>query len=850
MLKLAFNALLGLLLLGAIGIALVAWYVIPDLPGIEQLNDAELQVPLRVYSHDGSLISQFGEKRRDPIEIADVPPLFVQAFLAAEDDRFFAHPGVDWQGILRAVIELIRTGEKTQGGSTITMQVARNFFLTREKTYLRKINEIFLALKIERELTKPQILELYLNKIYLGQRAFGISAAAQVYYGKQPDELTLAQMAMIAGLPKAPSTTNPITSQERARGRRAYVLNRMKDLGYINSSEYTAAMNAPIEVELHSFDAELQAPYVAEMVRKYMVETYGEEQAYSGGYRVYTTIRDELQTAANAALRGTLIEYDHRHGYRGPEHHYDLTANSSEQDWRELLSNFSAVNDLLPALVTGVNEKSLQIYIKDIGAATIGWDGLVWAQPYKTENWRGPEPKQAADVAAIGDVIRVVAEYAPADSEAAAEKATDETEQESTEAAADPSATIPPERTVTAWRLSQLPLVEGALISLDPNSGATLALVGGFSFELSKFNRVTQARRQPGSGFKPYIYSAALAKGFTPASVINDAPIMFADTSIDDQWRPQNYSGKSYGPTRLREALVHSRNLVSIRLMHAVGIPFVMDHLKRFGFDIEKLPATLSLALGTGAISPYEQARGYSVFANGGFLIQPYFIERIERSDEGIIFEADPLLACYPCEDVVAGDESTTTATGNENGIEPSTDAEPTPAPSDPSRYAPRTLSAENAWLITSMTQDVVRRGTGVRAYRALGRDDLSGKTGTTDEQRDAWFSGFNRDIVTVVWVGFDKFTPLGKSETGSHAALPMWIDYMSVALAGTEEHSMARPDGLVNARIDPETGKLARADDPDAIFEVFQAGNVPTEYSRETGADSYRNYGYSEPLF
>jgi len=843
MLRLLFNFLLGLLLLGVVSVAGVAWYIVPQLPDIDTLRDIQLQVPLRVYSQSGSLIAEFGEMRRDPVDIDDVPPAFIQAFLAAEDDRFYQHPGVDWQGLLRAAIELARTGEKTQGGSTITMQVARNFFLSREKTYLRKLNEIFLALKIERELSKKEILELYLNKIYLGQRAYGVGAAARVYYGTTPDSLTLAQMAMVAGLPKAPSTTNPVTNPERARERRTYVLNRMQDLGYIDSDEYGVAVNAPVAVRIHSAAIEVEAPYVAEMVRQYMVDEYGEEAAYTGGYRVYTTIRAELQAAANEALRKTLLEYDERHGYRGPEHHYELEPDGSPQSWSRRLENYAAIGGLQPALVTAVNERSITAYARHAGEIEIEWDGLSWARPYKTVNWRGDLPEKAADVAAVGDVIRVHPIDPPAEETAG---------DEDSETGAQTGAATP------QWRLSQLPAIEGALVSLDPGDGATLALVGGFDFQRSKFNRVTQALRQPGSSFKPFIYSAALANDFTPASIINDAPVVFPDSSIEDVWRPKNYSGRSHGPTRLREALIHSRNLVSIRLLHAVGVPTVMDHLQRFGFDTERLSPNLSLALGAGAVTPYELARGYSVFANGGFLIEPYFIERIERDGE-TVFEADPLIACPECENrpndlqpVRNNDQSVSgdLIGGDLIGDDLLEAAGLVPTMLDRENYAPRTLDPRNAWLVTSMTQDVVRRGTGARAYRELGRDDLSGKTGTTNDQRDAWFAGFNHEMVTVAWVGFDQFQPLGNRETGARAALPMWIDFMRVALADEPESTLARPEGLVNARIDPETGKLARSNDPDAIFEVFPAGRVPTEYAREEQADVYGGSGYSDQLF
>ena len=835
MLRFLFNALLGLVLLGIVSTALVAWYIVPRLPDIDSLRNVELQVPLRVYSDTGSLIAEFGEMRRTPVNIDEVPETFIQAFLAAEDDRFYEHPGVDWQGILRAAIQLARTGEKKQGGSTITMQVARNFFLTRDKTYLRKINEIFLALKIERELSKQQILELYLNKIYLGQRAYGIGAAAQVYYGSSPDELTLAQMATIAGLPKAPSTTNPVTNLERARERRTYVLNRMRAQGYINSQQYEQAVNTPpVAVKIHATQAEVEAPYVAEMVRQYMVDHYGEEAAYTSGYRVYTTIRDELQQAANQSLRDTLLDYDKRHGYRGPEDYYELDAEAGETQWQQLLDNYSSVGGLKPALITAVAERSATAYVRNMGAVDIAWEGLNWARPYKTVNWQGNKPDEVGDVVSVGDVVRVLAVDKPLEKDTQTDTNGEQVNSNKTP------------KTERSWRLTQLPAVNGALVSVDPHNGATLALVGGFDFARSKFNRVTQARRQPGSSFKPFIYSAALEQGYTTASIINDAPVVFPDSSLEDVWRPKNYSGKTHGPTRMREALIHSRNLVSIRLLHAVGVPFVMNHLKRFGFDTERLPSNLSLALGSGTVSPYELVRGYSVFANGGFLIQPHFIQRIEDSmDDEIIHEAELLVACNEC-----GPHDSQDAPLSDAVAELMADAGLLPAPIDLDDYAPRTLDAENAWLVSSMTQDVVQRGTGARAYRELGRGDLSGKTGTTNDQRDSWFAGFNHEIATVVWLGFDEFQPLGNRETGASAALPMWIDYMRVALEDKPESTLPRPDGLVNARIDPETGKLARSDNKNAIFEVFRPGNVPTEYARQAQDETNGGKPYSEQLF
>tara|TARA_R110002072_G_scaffold162069_1_gene313803 strand:- start:12407 stop:14857 length:2451 start_codon:yes stop_codon:yes gene_type:complete len=790
MLRFFFNFLLSIMVLGIITVVIVSWYVLPGLPDIDTLKDVKLQVPLRVYSEDLSLIAEFGEKRRAPIDITEVQPKLTQAFLAAEDDRFYVHPGVDWQGIARAVYSLVKTGSKKQGGSTITMQVARNFFLSREKTYLRKLNEIFLAFKIEQELSKDNILELYLNKIYLGQRAYGVAAAAQVYYGVDINSLSLPQIAMIAGLPKAPSTTNPISNPERALIRRNYVLQRMLLLSYITEEEYTLALNAPVSASLHSASIDLEAPYIAEMVRADLTDQQG-DAAYSNGLTVTTTIRDKNQNAANLALRNTLLAYDKRHGYRGPEHHIEDIQNKTEEEIEALLKSFPTLGSLYPGLVTHVNELSVSVYITGIGQVEINWDGLEWARKYITENRRGRALKTAAEVLSPGDVIRLI-----------------ETE-------------------TGDWALSQIPDVEGGLVSLSPNDGALLALVGGFDFYKNKFNRITQARRQPGSGFKPFIYSSAIEAGMTAATIINDAPIVFDDPGIEDDWRPENYSRKSYGPTRLKVALTHSRNLVSIRLLHAIGVPFALEHIQKFGFDINQLPHNLSLSLGSAEITPWELARGYSVFANGGHLINPYYINQIKDYNNEVIFRAEPLVVCNEC----VKDASITLI----DTTEPDTLSEEeeiiAPAPEetlDPEKsYAPRTVDARNIWIMNSITRNVIKNGTGRRALQ-LKRTDLSGKTGTTNDQHDAWFSGFNSNIVTICWVGFDKFKPLGSRETGASAALPMWIEYMRVALEGMPESIMERPEGLVNVRIDPETGQLAHASNPNAIFEVFRLEHAP----------------------
>jgi penicillin-binding protein 1A len=780
MLRFTFNLLLILFTLGMATAAGLAWYVIPQLPEIETLKDVRMQVPLRVYSEDHSLIAEFGEQRRIPVSLNEVPDTMIKAILAAEDDRFYQHPGVDWQGILRAAIQLLKTGEKTQGGSTITMQVARNFFLTREKTYLRKLNEIFLALKIEKELSKDDILSLYLNKIYLGQRAYGVAAAAQVYYGLPLSELTLPQFAMLAGLPKAPSTTNPVSNPARAMERRNYVLQRMVEEGFISSEEYQAAVSAPVTAKLHSPRIEIEAPYVAEMVRQDLIEKYGDD-TYTSGFRVVTTIRDRNQAAANEALRKGLQAYDERHGYRGPEHHYEIESNMDAETWKNLLQSFPVLGNLYPALIVSVQDQVASAYLIDNGLVTIEWPGMSWARRYISENYRGPAPKNAAEVVQAGDVIRL-----------------------------SPNAD-------GTWRLAQLPDVEGGLVSMRPADGAILALVGGFDFLRSKFNRITQANRQPGSGFKPFIYSAALEAGYTAASLINDAPVVFEDPGIEDVWRPENYSRQTYGPTRLREALTHSRNLVSIRLLHAIGIPFAIDYIARFGFDIERLPKNLSLSLGSGAVTPWELARAYSVFANGGFLIDPYFIKQIYTETGEVLFEANPAVACPECDPATSGFQ----LTDNSAGL---------PAPDQNQvRYAKQVIDPENVWIMNSIMRDVVLHGTARRALE-LNRRDLSGKTGTTNDQRDTWFSGFNSQVVAVSWLGFDKFLPLGSGETGSRAALPIWIDYMRVALEGMPESILDRPPGLVFARIDPKTGKLAPPDSTDAIFEVFSSKFTPKE--------------------
>jgi penicillin-binding protein 1A len=755
------------MLLGLVAMAGVYFFFAPQLPSTEHLRDMRLQVPLRVYSADGKLMAEYGEKKREPLSYGQIPRPLILAFLAAEDDRFFEHPGVDYQGLARAALQLLTTGQRSQGGSTITMQVARNFFLSPEKTYTRKLNEILLALKIERELSKQELLELYLNKIYLGHRAYGIAAAGQVYYGKGLDELNLAQLAMIAGLPKAPSKYNPISNPQRAKQRRDYVLGRMRGLNWIDQASYDQALAQPVSARLHPVEIELDAPYVAEMVRNEMVQRFGEE-AYHRGYSVFTSLDSRLQPAAERALRDNLHAYDERHGYRGAEQRLQLLG-SSELDAFRALREIEPIADLRPALVLGLEGQRARIYIKGVGRAVLEWEGLSWAAPYLNENHRGSKPKQASDVLRRGDLIRVRASLG--------------------------------ERGAARWRLAQLPQLESALVALDPKDGAIKALVGGYDFYRSKFNRVTQAKRQPGSGFKPVIYSAALEAGFSAATLINDSPVMLAPGQAGaSQWRPENYSGRFYGPTRLRQALARSQNMVSIRLLQEMGLKQALEHSRNFGFEPQSLPRNFTLALGTGESNPLQMARAYAVLANGGFLVEPYLIQRIEEQGVGVVYRADPLTACPECEEALAAGQVLT------------------------GRAAPRTLSPQNHFLMNSLLRDVIRSGTATDA-KQLGRDDLAGKTGTTNQQRDAWFNGFHPQLVAVVWSGFDDMRPMGKGETGGKVSLPTWIAFMAEALKGVPEQPLQLPGGMYSLLINPASGQPAAPGQRNAIKEYFRVG-------------------------
>jgi penicillin-binding protein 1A len=830
--KLLFRAILGLLgvalsLLiagGAVGAA--AWYYLsPGLPSVETIRDVPLQLPLRIYSRDGRLIAQLGEVRRIPVRYADIPEVVVHAVLAAEDDRFFEHPGFDYQGLVRAGMNLVRTGQRSQGGSTITQQLARAYFLSSERTFVRKAKEILLALQIERAFTKQEILALYLNKIFLGQRAYGIAAAAQVYFGKGLNELSVAEAATLAGIPKAPSLLNPVSDPERASERRAYVLRRMRELDFIDDEAYAAAVASPMESKLHGTQVELDAPYIAEMVRAEMVNRYGPD-ATSEGYHVITTIDSRLQEQADRALRTALLEYDRRHGFRGALER-DVLGRLDAQLPREaalqrLLDAYPTHPDLYPAVVTALNkDDSASFYVHDVGNRTVPWSSLRW-RAFVDDDTVGPAPRGAGDILRVGDVVYLLS-------------------------------------TVNrGWLLAQLPAVQGALVALDPRDGATVALSGGYDFFASKFNRAVQAKRQPGSSFKPFVYSAALENGFTPATVINDAPIVFENSNPDQEaWRPENNSGQFYGPTRFREGLVQSLNLVSIRILLRMGIGPAISHIRPFGLPDSVMPRNNTMVLGSGAATPRDMAAGYAAFANGGHRVEPYLVERIEDARGAVIFEAPARVVCTRCADRWAGDARPVTSPATDAApptgeaataplgrpgqeIPPFQDAvemqaqagswQPTVAETPEflagTDQAPRIITAENAYLMYDIMRDVIRRGTGRRAL-ALGRGDLAGKTGTSNDRRDAWFSGYNQELVATAWVGFDQERSLGAREEGSRTALPMWMYFMAEALRGVPEAPLPRPPGIVTARISADTGLLALAGTPNSIFELFRESDL-----------------------
>ena len=794
--KKLFKWLFRLALFGLVCAAIAAggiyYYFSPALPDIETLRDVQFQTPLRVYTADEKLIAEFGEKRRTPISFEAIPNRFVLALQAAEDSRFFEHQGIDIRGLMRAAYQLGTSGQIQSGGSTITMQVAKNFFLTRERTFERKFIEILLALRIEQELSKEEILELYVNKIYLGHRAYGVQAAARVYYGTSIDQLNLAQLAMIAGLPKAPSAFNPITNPTRAVERRNWIVGRMLTLGYIDKLSHDEAINAPVTARYHGADIEIAAPYVAEMVRSQLYETYGED-LYTDGLSVYTTIDSQSQISADAALRNGLLAYSERHGYRGPEQHFDLSALGSDTLQAKLEST-PEYGGLKPALVTEVAEQSAQLLLADGSSVTLPWTGMTWARAFQSVNSMGPEPERAADILEVGDLIRI---------------------RESEE----------------GLRLAQIPEVQGAFVAIDPENGAIKALNGGFSFYLNKFNRALQAYRQPGSNIKPLLYTYALSQGYTPATVINDAPVVINDVSLEGDWRPENDNGRFGGPTRLREALYRSRNLISIRLMRALGIAPMRDFLLKFGFEADKLPENLSLSLGSADATPLQVATAYAVLANGGFRVEPFFINRIVSPNGEEQFLANPKIACALCPERQQADlmaaEAAELALATNQIQETVASSELTTLDGRP--LAERLIDQRTAYLIHDMMRGVIKKGTGRRAL-VLERNDLGGKTGTTNDQKDAWFSGFNTQLSATSWVGFDQPATLGRREFGSTAALPVWIDFMRDALKDIPESLPIEPAGIASARIDPASGKLAYQGQGDAMIEVFKEEELPTE--------------------
>jgi len=825
----------GLLIAAAIGgtasVIGAYYYVEPGLPAAQTIRDIPLQIPLRIFSRDGHLISEIGERRRILITYADLPEHVVQAFIAAEDRRFFEHPGVDYQGIGRALLRLVQSGEISGGGSTLTQQLARDYFLTREQLFTRKLREAFLAYKIEQEFTKQQIMALFLNKMFFGQRAYGVAAAAQVYFNKNLADINIAEAATLAGVLPAPSRYNPVRSVANARMRRSYVLGRMLDLDYIDETQYQEAMAYPVESRMHGTAVELNAPYVAEMVRREMLSRYG-EATYTAGYQVVTTLDSRLQNAANYALRNGLLEFTRRRGYRGPLDHVDLAPDLLElpfEDWpveiRQMLEQY-APGGLFVGLVTALGEadNSAIAVLANGLSVTIPWQGLSWAKPFIDKSTAGPEPEAVTDVLSVGDLVLIMA------------TAND------------------------SWALAQVPEAQGAVVSLDPSDAAIGGLAGGFDFATSKFNRVTQAYRQPGSSFKPFIYSAALEHGNTVATVILDAPIVISSSELEAVWRPINYSGRFYGPTRLRDAIVRSMNLVSVRLLlFNTGLGNAIRHIAKFGFSDATLIPNGSLALGGGQASPLDMAQGFSVFANGGYSVKPYIIDSILGPEGETLYRAQPSVVCQQC-DVDQEDDATVALDTNGDradefpleqmadvALEYKPDAATAPELYANVNAAPRVITAQNAFLIQDLMRDVIRRGTGRRAL-VLGRRDLSGKTGTSNDQRDAWFGGFNSDLVTVVWVGYDDDLPLAPGEEGSRTALPIWIQFMRMALKGMPENQMDMPPGIISVLIDRNTGCPARAGQKNTMFEYFREGHVPECDNAEDVPDVFNDASGTDP--
>lgn len=757
--------LVNFILGGLIASAAALYYyltIYPTLPNPAELKTVSYQVPLRIVTEDGKLISEIGTKKRVPLEYSEIPERMTQAIIASEDERFFEHGGVDYKGIARAVFELVTTGSKKSGGSTITMQVARNFFLTPEKSYMRKFNEIILSYKIESQLSKQEILALYLNKIFLGHRSYGVAAASKTYYGRPISELTLDEYAMIAGLPKAPSSYNPLANPDRAKLRRNYVLRRMNELNFITDEEMKAAQATEVHAEKYAPIIDVEAGYVAEMARSFAMERFGSE-ALQNGLTIVTTLDSELQQRANQSVRHGLQRYERRHGYRGVIKNLDLNSFDDEKALLKELKDVSNFGDLFVAVVTDLAPKATKILTENGEQLVLPFEDMTWAAPYKSVNWVGEKPNKPADFLQVGDLIYI-------------------------------------HEFEGKWQLAQDPKTESALVSMSSEDGRVYAMVGGFDFFKNKFNRATQARRQVGSNIKPFLYSAGLENGMTAATTINDAPVVFHDKNLEDYWRPENYSGRFYGPTRLRMALAFSRNLVSVRLLRKLGIANAANYIQRFGFPNEEIDKhrDLSLSLGSVQFTPLEVARAYAAFSNTGFLIEPYVISKVLDYNGDVIYQAEPKVACVNSQ-CVEGDE----------------------------RNAQRIIEERNAYLMNTIMQDVIRFGSGKKA-KALKREDIGGKTGTTNDQKDAWFSGFNPNMVTTVWVGFDNPSTLGRSEVGGRAALPIWMEYMELALNKYPNQPLLQPEGILTVSVDKETGQAVPSNSPGSVEELFREENAP----------------------
>ena len=815
-------------MLGAFANVCAYVYLKPSLPDVDSLREVQLQVPLRVYTRDGRLIAAIGEQRRIPVRYDQLPQKLIEAFLATEDDRFFRHHGVDWQGILRAALANARAGGIRQGASTITMQVARDMFLSPKRDMKRKMSEVYISLLMEAEFTKEEIFSLYVNRIFLGQRAYGVAAAAEVYFGKSLDQLSIAEMATIAGIPTSPSTVNPVASAQAATVRRGHVLGRMLELHYITPAEYETAKNTPMESRLHGPSIEVDAPYVAEMVRNEMQARYG-DSIYTAGYQVYTTIDSRLQPAATVALRTGLLEYDRRHGWRGATGKVDLSKVNGNAGVEAELEERPVIGGLRPAIVQKVEGKAAQIYVKNLGSVTLPWEKMSWARRELPEEKTDRAPTQASEIMSPGDVIYTVG------------------------------------TTPGNLQFVQVPEAQSALVALDPKDGAVVALVGGFDFFQSKYNRATQARRQLGSAFKPFVYSAAFDKGYTPASVVLDAPIVLDEAGMEQAWRPKEDEDTFYGPVRLRVAMAKSINLVSVRLMRELGTDYTWNFVQRFGFDKSQLPQDLTMALGTAELSPLQVATAYSTFANGGFRVSSYYIDRILDAGGKTLYQAEPQIACFACAraadapppraggaPLAAGAPAAAGGATPPRGARdaPLDEGEPDGKSLIPQKdLAPQILKPQIAYLISDMLTDVIKHGTGQRAL-ALGRDDIAGKTGTTNDAHDTWFSGFNGDLVATVWTGFDQDRSLGEGEQGARVSLPTWIFFMRQALAGAPRRKPPVPDGIVTVRISPETGLLASADDPNAIMEKFMEGTLPKPESPEGPSNANPLNDGEKPLF